>query len=90
MAGFLIAIPVALPSMLFFDSNNTHEYKDYAWAFCLGMTAYLIAIIAFYYLYTFKNLQQKTAVVYALGIWFVLVIMAYFFLSDKGPHHINE
>ncbi len=83
LAGFLVTIPVTLSTMLFIDEKNVDGFKDYIWAFCLGIISYTIAVITFYHLYTRRNVDKKTAIIYSIGLWFGLVVLAYFILSAK-------
>lgn len=85
VAGFLCSIPVALTSMIFLDTSK-RKTEDFAWTFCIGNVTYGIIATIFYYLYTFKGFTQKNAVMCSMGLWFVLVTTAFFFISDKGPH----
>lgn len=89
LAGFLAAMPVILITMLFLSVENPLKFKDYTWAYCLGIIIYMFAAMTFYYLYTLKNLKLGTAAAYALGLWITLVFMAYLLISDKGFHQKN-
>ena len=86
LAGIITTIPVALPAMWFLGVKDPQEFKDYTWAFTLGIASYFIAIMTFYYMCAYKEIPKKTAILYAMGLWLGLVVLAYFIFAERGPH----
>lgn len=88
LAGVIATLPVALPAMWFLsvDQKGISDFHDYAWAFALGITAYFISAMTFYYLCAHRKIPRKRAILYAMGLWFTLAVVIYFVLAKRPPH----
>lgn len=84
LAGILATIPVALPTIWLLSDDV--PLKDYMWSFTLGISAYLLAAVLYYYLVAFHSVSRKRGLVIAMGIWLILVLLVYFALAEKAPH----
>jgi len=88
LAGVIATLPVTLPAMWFLsvDQKGISDFHDYAWVFALGITAYFIIAMTFYYLCAHRKIPRKKAILYAMGLWFTLAVVIYFVLAKRPPH----
>ena len=86
LAGFIVSIPVALPALWFLELESRGKYENYTWSFFLGIGAYFITTLVFYYLFAQRDMSLQSSILISMGVWFVLVLFAYYTLSDFTPH----
>jgi len=78
-AGLMSTLPVALPAIWFLSMEEIKMTK-YAGAFALGISFYAVAAAAFYYLHIKRKMNKGSSLIYAMGVWAVLALTAYFLL----------
>jgi len=82
LAGLLVTIPVALPSIWFID--NDISLKEYTWSFALGILIYFMVILLFYNLVIHREIDRKKGIIMAMGVWVLIMGFVYLVITNKG------
>lgn len=77
LAGLLIAIPVALPSMWFIENKHPDDLKKYIKGFAISISIYFMLAILFYNMVVKFDHDKKTTIIYLMVLWFILVVVCY-------------
>jgi heme/copper-type cytochrome/quinol oxidase subunit 4 len=78
LAGLLIAIPVALPSLWFIENKNAKDMKEYLRGFAISITIYCIVALFFYYMVVKSNYDKKKMIIFAMMLWFTIILICYY------------
>lgn len=81
LAGLLIAIPVALPSLWFIEHKNSKDLKEYVKGFAIGIAIYFAIALFFYYSVVKTDISKKNAIIYSMMLWITLVTMCYILIK---------
>lgn len=79
LAGLLITIPIALPSLWFIEHKNSEGMKNYVKGFATGITLYCIAALCFYYMIAKLGYDKKNAIIIAMILWAIMIWIFYMF-----------
>lgn len=77
LAGLIITIPVALPSLWFLTTKHN---KPYAQSFFTGISLYFLAACLFYYLHVKKHLEMKRSIEISVAFWLISAIIVYTYI----------
>lgn len=77
LAGLLIAIPIALPSLWFIENKNAKDMKDYLKGFSISITIYCFIALFFYYMVVKSNYDKKKMIIVAMTLWFIIMFICY-------------
>jgi|LakMenEpi03Aug12_release.lakeMendotaPanAssembly.Ray.scaffolds.fasta_scaffold06067_10 heme/copper-type cytochrome/quinol oxidase subunit 4 len=77
LAGLLIAIPIALPSLWFIENKNAKDMKEYLRGFCISIIIYCIVVLFFYYMVVKSNYDKKKMIILAMILWAVIMFICY-------------
>lgn len=80
LAGMLIAIPVALPSLLFIDLDTEDKSKKYITGFFVSISVYFLVVSFFYYNNVMHGYDKKRMIYTSLGLWFIILSLIYLFI----------
>ena len=82
LAGLLIAIPVALPSLWFIENKNSEDLKKYIKGFSISITLYFIVALLLYHMVVKLNYDKKNTIICLMVLWVILVAICYNLFKD--------